>query len=367
MPVGLIEANSDYRLQKGDQEWDFDFEKIRKNVKGARPLVFLPICFDRQPLECFPSLRRNLLVSFGFMALLTLAIEALGSDPDGGSNLAEKKHLPSGEGLAARFPIDAGLKSHQDVIFSDDFESRTLAAGWDQTGNKGGNVLQLTSPGNVDTLGKRCLRVEAHLDKDTGGGLTKWFEPADRVFIRFYTRFDPQCDDVHHFVTLRANKGLSGADKWSGFGGAGLKPDGVDRFSTAIEPWGNWGGFPAPGLWNFYSYWHEMEVSKDGKYWGNSYGVPAAPIILKDRWICVEFMLKHNTPGIPDGEQAFWIDGELQGHWRGISWRKHAGLKANALTLESYVTDRWTKNPVNVVSFDNVVIARRYIGPVGRR
>jgi hypothetical protein len=40
---------------------------------------------------------------------------------------------------------------------------------------------------------------------------------------------------------------------------------------------------------------------------------------------------------------------------------------ANALTLESYFTDRWTKNPVNVVYFDNVVVARRYIGPVGRK
>lgn len=41
-------------------------------------------------------------------------------------------------------------------------------------------------------------------------------------------------------------------------------------------------------------------------------------------------------------------------------------LKANALTLESYITDRWTKNHVNVVFFDNVVIARRYIGPVAK-
>ena len=79
------------------------------------------------------------------------------------------------------------------------------------------------------------------------GGLTKWFEPADPVFIRFYTRFDPACDYVHHFVTLRANKGLRGGDKWTGFGGAGLKPDGTYRFSTAIEPWGDRGRWPAPG------------------------------------------------------------------------------------------------------------------------
>ena len=79
-----------------------------------------------------------------------------------------------------------------------------------------------------------------------------------------------------------------------------------------------------------------------------------------------EFMLKHNTPGQSDGEQAFWIDGRLLGHWTGINWRKTESLKANALTLESYVTDRWTKNTTNIVYFDNVVIAREYIGPAGR-
>jgi hypothetical protein len=107
-------------------------------------------------------------------------------------------------------------------------------------------------------------------------------------------------------------------------------------------------------------------ISPDGKYWGNSFAPEPQSVIEKDRWICAEFMLKHNTPGQSDGEQAFWIDGRLLGHWTGINWRKTQSLKANALTLESYVTDRWTKNTTNVVYFDNVVIAREYIGPAGR-
>ena len=77
-------------------------------------------------------------------------------------------------------------------------------------------------------------------------------------------------------------------------------------------------------------------------------------------------MLRHNAPEKSDGEQAFWIDGRLLGHWKGIRWRTSAQLKANALTVESYITDRWTKNATNVVYFDDVVIARRYIGPAGR-
>jgi len=280
------------------------------------------------------------------------------------TNTAAQSTLPQGPGLAARFKADSGIAAHAAVIFADDFETGDLGTRWDEQSPSKAKALSFAlADGGV--CGQRCLKVEARLGENQGGGLTKWFEPAERIFVRFYVRFDPGCDYVHHFVTLRANKGLQGGDKWSGFGGAGLRPAGDERFSTALEPWGNRGRWPAPGKWNFYSYWHEMHVSPDGKYWGNSFLPEPQEVIPKDRWICVEFMLKQNSPGQPDGEQACWIDGHLLGHWSGISWRKNESLKANALTLESYVTDRWTKNPTNIVYFDNLVIAREYIGPAG--
>ena len=281
-------------------------------------------------------------------------------------NLAPQSKLPHGAGFAGRFKADSGISAHPAVIFADDFEAGELGARWDEKGRTKGKALSIAPTGN-EICGKQCLRVEARLGENTGDGLTKWFEPVPQVFVRFYVKFDHGCDYMHHFVTLRANKGLRGGDKWSGFGGAGLRPAGDDRFSTALEPWGNWGRWPAPGKWNFYSYWHEMQVSPDGKYWGNSFQVEPQDVIQKDRWICAEFMLKENTPAQPDGEQAFWINGRLLGHWRGINWRKTPTLQANALTLESYVTDRWTKNPTNIVFFDNLVIAREYIGPAGHK
>jgi len=304
------------------------------------------------------------------MLALVLAVSAGGwhvaaeGDPDGSKNRAGSSTLPQGEGIAREYPADRNVASHPAVIFADDFESGELGERWDSRRDDAGKVLSLVAVESADgRLGAKVLRVTATLGENTGGGLTKWFEPADRVFIRFLVRFDEGCDYVHHFGTLRGNKGLTGADRWSGFGGAGVRPNGDERFSTALEPWGDWGRWPAPGRWNFYSYWHEMDVSPDGKYWGNAFRPAEQPDIPKGQWICAEFMLAHNTPGKPDGEQAFWIDGRLRGHWTGIHWRKAAGLRANAFTLESYVTDRWTKNTVNIVDFDDVVIAREYIGP----
>ncbi len=303
-------------------------------------------------------------VSLGATLLMAQFLPVAGANPTDlvFTNTTAQSTLPQGAGLAARFKADSGIAAHSAVIFADDFESGELGARWDERSPAKEKTLSFAAAGEK-LCGLRCLKVEARLGENHGGGLTKWFEPAERLFVRFYVRFDPGCDYVHHFVTLRANKGLRVGDKWSGFGGAGLRPAGDERFSTALEPWGNWARWPTPGKWNFYSYWHEMRASPDGKYWGNSFLPEPQEVMPKDRWMCAEFMLKHNTPGQPDGEQAFWIDGRLLGHWRGINWRTHESLKANALTLESYVTDRWTKNPTNTVYFDNVVIAREYIGP----
>jgi hypothetical protein len=290
---------------------------------------------------------------------------AVAGDPQGHPNLAVTSTLPHGHGFARRLST-ADLQSHPAVIFADDFEAIAFRDRWDSVRDGDGLILALTPPPNPKPewrLGENVLRVTATLNRDTGGGLTKWFESADAVFVRFLVYFDDACDYLHHFVTLRANRGLQGKDRWSGFGGAGLRPQGEERFSTALEPWGDWGRVPPPGRWNFYSYWHEMEPSRDGRYWGNSFQPASQPAIERGQWICAEFMLKHNTPGEANGEQAYWIDGALRGHWRGINWRKIPTLQANALTLETYVTDRWTRNPVNIVFFDNVIIAREYIGP----
>ncbi len=316
------------------------------------------------------SLHQTTFLAFCAASVIGMAAPAF-AQSDSPIQWIEESPLPSGEGLAAKFASDQNIAGHPAVIFADDFESGELGANWDETRNRG-DALQYVKPLAAQTpqgqsvLGERALQVTATLGKNTGGGFTKWFESADRLFVRFYTKFDEDCDYVHHFCTLRANKSLRGGDRWSGFGGAGELPDGNERFSTAIEPWGNWGKWTPPGRWNFYSYWHTMKASPDGKYWGNGFRPATQPDIPRGVWICVEFMIQHNTPGQNDGQQAYWINGELRGHWSGFNWRTNPTLWANALTLESYVTDRWTKQRENIVSFDNVVIAKQYIGPSGK-
>ncbi len=302
-----------------------------------------------------------------FAGVLAMRVGSVVLSAEAFANLASTSTLAQGKGIAAAFVDDRGIDLHPAVIFAEDFENGDFRSRWDRCRDRDGDVLSLfDDAASQAPVGHRSLKVRATLGENTGGGVTQWFESSAQLFIRFYVKFDPSCDYIHHFCTLRANKSLQGQDRWSGFGGAGLKPQGDERFSTALEPWGNWGRWKPPGRWNFYSYWHEMQASRDGKYWGNAFRPAVQGDIPKGQWVCAEFMLTHNTPGRADGAQAFWIDGVLRGHWQGISWRTSPTLWANALTLESYVTDRWTQQKTNTVCFDNVVIAREYIGPAGR-
>jgi hypothetical protein len=106
---------------------------------------------------------------------------------------------------------------------------------------------------------------------------------------------------------------------------------------------------------------------------GNTGGIRSArkPDIQVERgkWICVEIMLKCNTVGKADGEQALWIDGKGAGRWGGFRWRTAKELAVNGVCLSYYMTDRIPRGEgvelrkKNKVRFDDVVLATEYIGP----
>lgn len=276
----------------------------------------------------------------------------------------ESSDLSQGPGLAAKFLRDQGIASHPDVVFHEDFEGSGFG-NWGQV--KAKTTVLETESANVNS-GRQAVRMTATLGKDTGGNLVYWFKQGglNRCFARFYVKFAADIGYVHHFVHLNG-----GVKKWSSFGKAGLRPAGSDFFSSGIEPAGHWGRVEPPGAWMFYSYWHEMEGAPGGKYWGNGMWPEPRKRIDRDRWICMEIMLKMNDVGQRNGEQAVWQDGKLIGHFKGISWRTDEKLKVNVFWLLFYVTpnaarQNHDKTPPQIarVWFDDVVVAKQYIGPL---
>jgi hypothetical protein len=251
----------------------------------------------------------------------------------------------------------------EEAVFSEDFEQFD-AKRWNEIG-AAKEAVQIVNGGHRG----KCVQITATLGENTGAHLYKMLNPGlDTCHLRFYVKFEKEHEYIHHFVHL---VGYNPPTRWPQ-GGAGQRPAGNERFSSGIEPWGFWGKHPPPGAWHFYSYWCEMNRSGDGKYWGNSFAPKEPVLVQRDKWICVEMMLKCNASGEKaDGEQAFWIDGKEIGRWGGIRWRTDAKLKVNGVWMLYYITENAArqnkvKEPrkVNRVWFDDIVVSRSYIGPV---
>lgn len=313
-----------------------------------------------------------------------------------------KPRLPEGDGgIAARFPGDEGIASHADVVFVEDFEQDSPAAVWERwdevrakesmsfsgevpSGSSGGRSLVMDrQSGSGPSLFRR-------IPDRTGG----WGH--DRLFLRFYVKFAPDCGELHHGV--------------SAFGGnhpatpypvvrAGNRPDGTKGFWSGIEPHGGqW-------VWDYYTYWSEMRGSPPaGRTWGNTFVRDPRRTVERGKWICVEHMIRVNDVGKSNGEQALWIDGELISHlgegfpngawvwdkftpgqggqgvrwgangredflvpeggapFEGFRWRSSPELKVNFVWLYVY-TEKPAGHRIQV-AFDDVVVATSYIGPL---
>ena len=302
--------------------------------------------------------------------------------------------IAKGPGLAARYPGDAGIASDKRVLLVEDFERGTveeIAKRWGNASNRGGKALALFADAPAGSRGKRCLQITATPGENTGGHLyTRLRKGVDRAFARFYVKFPKEAGYVHHFVHLG---GYRPSTPWPQ-GGAGTRPGGNERITVGIEPFGRSGRVPAPGDWSFYCYWHEMKISADGQYWGNGLALAKPAIVPRNRWQCVEVMLKLNKPEKRDGELALWLDGKLVAHFHkgvprtrwtgmgfrlartgesfeGFSWRKTTDLKVNFFWLLHYVTEgSLRRNKVkdasrtNKVFFDSIVVATEYVGPI---
>ena len=307
------------------------------------------------------------------------------------------------EGIAARYPGDRGIERDAKVILVEDFEAASkqeIFARWETVGDQPGMNFSDDVP--TGSVGKHSLVMER--EKGPGAQLYRRLKNAqggwgyDRVFARYYVKFDPECGEIHHFGPCLG--GNLPATSWPSVK-AGQPTDGAKSFWSGIEPFGSaW-------RWDFYTYWHEMRGSPPrGQTWGNSFIRDPNLKVAKGRWICVEQMIQMNDVGDSNGEQALWIDGKRVGHqgkgfpkglWTydkftpskgggGIRWDKEKGaperftVPEGGAAFEGY---RWRTAPeLNVnyvwlyiytekpaghrikVWYDHVVVATEYIGPL---
>jgi hypothetical protein len=89
-----------------------------------------------------------------------------------------------------------------------------------------------------------------------------------------------------------------------------------------------------------------------------------SPVIDEERWVCYEYMIKLNRVGMSDGEQRLWIDGRLAIEQTGMLWRKNDDMVINNVMQPTYTHTPPQPGHKRSLWLDNLVVARRYIGPL---
>ncbi len=318
---------------------------------------------------------------------------------NGGTRLAAQTP-PVKLGIAAEYLGDKGIETDSRVVFAENFESdfNEIASRWETVRNR--EVMTLATEVPPGSAGRNSLLISQVAEKGTGGDLYHHLKGGhERLYTRMYVRIAADCEPIHHFGTCVG--GNFPPTPWPSVK-AGQPTDGAKSFWLGIEPFGSaW-------RWDYYAYWCDMRGSPpQGKTWGNSFIHDEEPIVRRGEWTCIEVMVQMNDIGQSNGELALWIDGRQVSHlgpgfpkgkWvfdkfkpgdegEGVRWnhdtakreyfstaaggdpfegfrfRTSEKLNINFIWLYTYIT-KGTAGHVNRVWFDDVVVAREYIGPI---
>lgn len=268
------------------------------------------------------------------------------------------------QGLAAAYPADVGIERDPAVLFHDDFEQGKPGEKWDWP-----RGVEFAEPEADPKIARGARSVRFVVKDGRNQDVTFWkrLTPGrDEVFMRVYVRYGPDFGYLQHGGSAFC---ASTRESFGPGGHAGRAPRGDTLFWATIEPIGRRGTIRPPGAFMFYAYWWKMKADGRGRYWGNLFQPEPVQVPDLEKWSCVEWRVKTNTPAKDDGELDCWVDGRKCGEFRGINWRETENLKVNQVQISLYVaTGKFAGSPhpddnTRTIWYDDVVVATKYIGP----
>ena len=271
-------------------------------------------------------------------------------------------------GLADGFVHDRGIEKHPEVIFATGFESLVWPTEWSEMSfRSNAEAMSEDSSQRFEPLVGRALRVRFVKGKHFGLDLRFNFasqgkpEPEE-VYFRYYLRFG---DNWNPYLNGGKMPGISGTYGRAGWG---------MRRTDGYNGWSLRGSFsPRPpaaksaaALTSLGSYVYHAEVqeySGDGWSWGEG----PAGLLENNRWYAIEQYVKLNTPGVSNGIARAWVDGFQVMEKTGILFRKTPDLKIETIWMDIYHGGLEVSPEDMTMFIDNVVVSRRYIGPMKRQ
>jgi len=282
--------------------------------------------------------------------------------------------------LSEKYPDDIGIEQDPDVLFVEKFDDgmSNILARYTDVLNREGMSLDTQ---DVPVKGAVALKMTNQGGENDGGHLFKQFDPGfdSTIYIRYYVKYPLSSKGYIHHESVWIG-GYHPATPYPSpkAGTCGL---GDKRISIAYEPINE-------ENMDTYLYWGDMRAGARGKCYGNDMvnGHPQAKMKW-DEWICVELMIKLNYPAtLYNGELKVWQDGVEVGHWghgfpngrwdadswfndpkgqpfEGFRWRTHEKLNLNYIWIEFY-DDTTPPGQSHHIKFSNLVISKKYIGPI---
>jgi hypothetical protein len=266
---------------------------------------------------------------------------------------------PQGSGLAARYPADKGLEQDPNVICFTNFESDDWRLNFSGGRRPTVSVIDVDEVRQFIPWQGRAMRIAVPTGQHYGASLEYRFrerigrEPEE-IYFRYYLRLGDDWDPA------RGGK-LPGIAGTYGRGGWGGRPsDGRNGWSARGQFNGRKDGKTPIG---FYCYHADMK----GQY-GNSWIWTRDDLgyLENNRWYCIEQYVRLNTPGANDGVLRGWVDGRLAFEKTDVRMRDVPELEIECIWINIYHGGKWSATSDDHLYIDNVVIARRYVGPMVR-
>ena len=269
-----------------------------------------------------------------------------------------------GDGLAAAYPRDRGLDKHPDVLFTDGFDAGRVDRRWNTGPPVPAQVVESDPKLGFAPLHGPALRVRIARNEQLGLDYRYRFrehhgQEPEEIYFRYYLRL---ADDWLGAIDGGKLPGLAGTYGRAGWGGR--------RWDGNVG-WSLRGGFgtappkdhPAAGhvFLSTYAYHARSDVYGESLPWADG---DLAGLIATNRWVCIEQRLRMNTPGRYDGEFMVWVDGRLALSRTDLRLRDRDEIRIEEVWMNVFHGGtRPTANDMNAY-IDQVVIARRYIGPM---
>ena len=274
---------------------------------------------------------------------------------------------PREDGIARRYPSDEGLAADPDVYFVDGFEGHSLDGRWSQGMKAPATTLSHDQEHGFQPLKGRALRVTIPKGQQLGLDLRYRFrdrhgsEPEE-VFFRYHLRLAKDWLLASDGGKLPGLAGTYGQAGWGGRPWDGNKGWSL-RGSFGINP-------PRAHLatgrvmLGTYAYHSKATATYgEGLQWITG---GLAGLIEPDRWYCIEQHVKLNTPGKYDGVFEVWVNGQLALSRSDMRLRDREAIRIEEVWMNFFHGGTGPAPAALHAYVDNLVIAKKYIGPVSR-